>query len=634
MHWKRNMRKIFAMMIALCMILTQNQMLVSADEISKEQGVRQESVSDMNGVITPFLTDDAEWITDEEYDGEVSLYGLDEECKGSVIYDNEWDKYSTNYYYNQMTTGQKKLWDTMNQMCNEYLTTTKSVTTTPFTYQIANTECKYSLRRMPAISYSGLSSEQVTETFRLFLYSNPQFYFLYFGGSISAVNSSSGKIGLMMYDSFANGTTRANVTSKIKNKLETWMTQMNAESTDVLKEKKAHDLICLNTYYDPNYLTASQEVMNQNVYSVFVKGVTVCAGYSAAMQMLMNGVGIDCTTVTSSNHAWNLIQLKQNWYQVDVTWDDNGKVNDDTIRYYYFNRSYQVYQNDTENNRLSHTPEMLWDGKLPALVKDSGATLSDIGTIEETQGTTATPVISSSDVYVTIKSSSGGDIYYTLDGTTPSQSSGKSYRYTGKFALKKTTTVKAIAVKAGYKDSTVATKKVTPRVNVTYQANGGYIGKAGITSHKVTYDVGETLNPLPTAKRKGYVFLGWYTKKENGTKITNSTKLSKGGSLYAHWKKNQPKKISITSLKNNTAGAIRLKLEKVSTASGYQIKIALKPNMSGAKSYTLSSNGATVQRCTKGRTYYFQARIYQKDSATGKKVYGTWSSIRKITVKK
>ena len=76
MHWKKAMRKIFAMMMALCIMLTQNQMLVSADEIPEEQSVEQENVSDRNGVISPCLTDDAEWITDEEYDGEASLYGV------------------------------------------------------------------------------------------------------------------------------------------------------------------------------------------------------------------------------------------------------------------------------------------------------------------------------------------------------------------------------------------------------------------------------------------------------------------------------------------------------------------------------------------------------------------------------
>jgi uncharacterized repeat protein (TIGR02543 family) len=42
---------------------------------------------------------------------------------------------------------------------------------------------------------------------------------------------------------------------------------------------------------------------------------------------------------------------------------------------------------------------------------------------------------------------------------------------------------------------------------------------------------------LPNAVRKGYKFLGWYTKKSGGKKITKSTKIKKNTTYYAHWKK-------------------------------------------------------------------------------------------------
>ena len=40
---------------------------------------------------------------------------------------------------------------------------------------------------------------------------------------------------------------------------------------------------------------------------------------------------------------------------------------------------------------------------------------------------------------------------------------------------------------------------------------------------------------LPTPTRKGYNFLGWFTEKKAGTKITKSTDLSKVQTIYAHW---------------------------------------------------------------------------------------------------
>ena len=76
-----------------------------------------------------------------------------------------------------------------------------------------------------------------------------------------------------------------------------------------------------------------------------------------------------------------------------------------------------------------------------------------------------TPVISpatgafTSAQSVTIKcDTTGADIYYTIDGSEPTESSTK---YSNAFQVSATTTVKAIAVKSGYEDSSVATSTIT-----------------------------------------------------------------------------------------------------------------------------------------------------------------------------
>ena len=88
---------------------------------------------------------------------------------------------------------------------------------------------------------------------------------------------------------------------------------------------------------------------NQNIYSLLVNHETVCAGYARAFQYLMQRLNIPCcycTGTTSSGdgevgrHAWNLVELNGNWYNVDVTWDDfygeQGKYYD-CITYEYYN---------------------------------------------------------------------------------------------------------------------------------------------------------------------------------------------------------------------------------------------------------------------------------------------------------
>ncbi len=78
-----------------------------------------------------------------------------------------------------------------------------------------------------------------------------------------------------------------------------------------------HDALIVNSIYD-------DALVKRTGYDLLVNGITVCAGYAAAYQDLLNRVGIPCITVHSEamNHAWNLVCIDDQWYHVDVTWDD------------------------------------------------------------------------------------------------------------------------------------------------------------------------------------------------------------------------------------------------------------------------------------------------------------------------
>ena len=57
-----------------------------------------------------------------------------------------------------------------------------------------------------------------------------------------------------------------------------------------------------------------------------IDGTAVCEGYSEAFQLLCYLAGIDCRLISGTaggqEHAWNKVKLYDNWYNVDVTWDD------------------------------------------------------------------------------------------------------------------------------------------------------------------------------------------------------------------------------------------------------------------------------------------------------------------------
>lgn len=75
-------------------------------------------------------------------------------------------------------------------------------------------------------------------------------------------------------------------------------------------------------------------------------------------------------------------------------------------------------------------------------------------------------------------------------------------------------------------------------VKIIFNANGGTVDE----SSKIV-DTNSTYGTLPTPKKDGYKFDGWYTENESGTKITSSTNVTaeKIQILYARWiKKSTP----------------------------------------------------------------------------------------------
>lgn len=87
-----------------------------------------------------------------------------------------------------------------------------------------------------------------------------------------------------------------------------------------------HDELMTSCAYNWEVATTGSTA-NPYVYSAYgalVDGDAVCQGYALAYKLLLNEIGINCVTVSSSamHHMWNLVELEGQWYHVDVTWDD------------------------------------------------------------------------------------------------------------------------------------------------------------------------------------------------------------------------------------------------------------------------------------------------------------------------
>lgn len=77
---------------------------------------------------------------------------------------------------------------------------------------------------------------------------------------------------------------------------------------------------------------------NQNLLSSLLYGKSVCAGYSKAIQYLLNKEGISATSMigdaktvligSSENtlHEWNMVKLDGGFYYIDATWGDQNEI--------------------------------------------------------------------------------------------------------------------------------------------------------------------------------------------------------------------------------------------------------------------------------------------------------------------
>jgi len=113
------------------------------------------------------------------------------------------------------------------------------------------------------------------------------------------------------------------------------------------------------------------------------------------------------------------------------------------------------------------------------------------------------------------------------------KASRAGYLFKGWFSAKSGGSKLTSASKMGSSDKTVYAHWAAKKYKVSFNANGG---KAAKPKSK-TVTMGKSYGKLASTSRSNYSFLGWFTAKSGGTKVTSATKFTKAASqtLYAHW---------------------------------------------------------------------------------------------------
>ena len=104
---------------------------------------------------------------------------------------------------------------------------------------------------------------------------------------------------------------------------------VNPNSSDIDKIRVFHDYVINSTKYDQAKADAikagtdlTDSYNSQTAYGALIEHMAICGGYSDAMAIYLNKLGIQNYKVASDIHVWNVVKLDDYWYHLDLTWDD------------------------------------------------------------------------------------------------------------------------------------------------------------------------------------------------------------------------------------------------------------------------------------------------------------------------
>lgn len=125
--------------------------------------------------------------------------------------------------------------------------------------------------------------------------------------------------------------------NKLMAEVDRIISEMPEYEDDYSKELYIHDYIVNMCKYE-------ESDHSSNAYGCLIENKAVCSGFSRAAMLLLENVGIKTvliggTGISSTqgriSHMWNIVQIEEAYYHLDVTWDNPG--NDESISHLYFN---------------------------------------------------------------------------------------------------------------------------------------------------------------------------------------------------------------------------------------------------------------------------------------------------------
>ncbi|MBR3704950.1 MAG: leucine-rich repeat protein, partial [Oscillospiraceae bacterium] len=140
--------------------------------------------------------------------------------------------------------------------------------------------------------------------------------------------------------------------AELDSAVETLLSDLEAEHaistlSDYDKVHIIYDYICDNVVYDNANLNDDTYTLKYTAYAALVNGTSVCQGYASLFYRLALTLGVDARYISGyasgGNHGWNIVDMGDNYYYLDATWDAGETV-------------YSYFLIGSEQFHADHTP--------------------------------------------------------------------------------------------------------------------------------------------------------------------------------------------------------------------------------------------------------------------------------------
>lgn len=98
--------------------------------------------------------------------------------------------------------------------------------------------------------------------------------------------------------------------------------------TVVDKIKSFHDYLINNSLYDKEAAAVIENggsldfSSSHKATGPLIYGLSLCSGYSDAMKIYLDKIGVTNYKISNTRHIWNLVYVNDSWLHLDLTWDD------------------------------------------------------------------------------------------------------------------------------------------------------------------------------------------------------------------------------------------------------------------------------------------------------------------------